>query len=53
MLKIHPDNFSAKGVIKNIGFIQGGAEPGSGKIIYHLEIGRRTPGKNDSDPKLR
>jgi len=41
MLKMHPDNISAKGVMRKIGFIQTGVEAGSGNIIYHLEIGKR------------
>ncbi len=41
MLKMHPDNISAKGVLRKIGFIQTGVEPVTGNIIYHMEIGRR------------
>ncbi len=41
MLKMHPENISAKGVARKIGFVQTGCEPESGNIIYHLELGRR------------
>ncbi len=40
MLKMHPDNISARGVMRKIGFIQTGVEPGSGNIIYHMELGK-------------
>ncbi len=41
MLKMHPDNFSARGVARKIGFVQTGIEPGSGNVIYHMDIGKR------------
>lgn len=41
MLKMHPDNFSAKGVARKIGFVQTGIEHGSGNIIYHMDISKR------------
>lgn len=41
MLKMHPENISAKGVARKIGFVQTGSEPESGNIIYHLELGKR------------
>lgn len=40
MLKMHPDNITAKGVARKIGFVQTGIEPG-GNVIYHLELGKR------------
>jgi RimJ/RimL family protein N-acetyltransferase len=39
MLKMHPDNFSAKGVARKIGFIQTGVDPETGNVIYHMDIG--------------
>ncbi len=41
MLKMHPENFSAKGVARKIGFVQSGVEPESGNVIYHMDIGQR------------
>ncbi len=40
MLKMHPDNFSSRGVARKIGFRQTGVEPESGNIIYHCEIAK-------------
>ncbi len=53
MLKMHPDNISAKGVMRKIGFIQIGVEPGSGNIIYHLEIGKRAASESNSQTNDR
>lgn len=41
MLKMHPENISAKGVARKIGFVQTGIEPESGNIVYHMELGGR------------
>lgn len=41
MLKMHPDNFSSRGVARKIGFRPTGVEPKSGNIIYHCEIEQR------------
>lgn len=38
MIKMHPDNISAKGVARKTGFVQTGVEAGSGNLIYHYEI---------------
>lgn len=40
MLKMHPDNFSARGVARKIGFVQTGVEPESGNLIYHMDISK-------------
>ncbi|MGI8835880.1 MAG: GNAT family N-acetyltransferase [Pyrinomonadaceae bacterium] len=39
MLKMHPDNITAKGVARKIGFVQTGSESG-GNLIYHLDLGK-------------
>lgn len=36
--KVHPDNMSAKGVTRKIGFVFKGAEPQTGNLIYQFEI---------------
>jgi RimJ/RimL family protein N-acetyltransferase len=41
MIKMHPDNISAKGVARKTGFVQTGVEAASGNLIYHYEIKRR------------
>ena len=41
MIKMHPDNISAKGVARKTGFIQTGVEVQSGNLIYHYEIKSR------------
>ncbi|MGH9903816.1 MAG: GNAT family N-acetyltransferase [Pyrinomonadaceae bacterium] len=41
MLKMHPDNFSARGVARKIGFVRTGVEPESGNVIYHMDINGR------------
>jgi len=41
MLKMHPENISAKGVARKIGFTYTGEEPESGNLIYHCELTRR------------
>lgn len=41
MLKMHPQNFSARGVARKIGFVQTGVESESGNVIYHMDIGKR------------
>jgi RimJ/RimL family protein N-acetyltransferase len=41
MLKMHPDNFSARGVARKIGFQQTGVEERTGNLIYHLELKKR------------
>ena len=38
MIKMHPDNISAKGVARKTGFVQTGVEAASGNLIYHYEI---------------
>ncbi|HEY9405009.1 MAG TPA: GNAT family N-acetyltransferase [Pyrinomonadaceae bacterium] len=38
MIKMHPDNISAKGVARKTGFFQTGVEEASGNLIYHYEI---------------
>lgn len=38
MIKMHPDNISAKGVARKTGFVQTGVEAASGNLIYHCEI---------------
>ncbi|MBA2341060.1 MAG: GNAT family N-acetyltransferase [Pyrinomonadaceae bacterium] len=43
MLKMHPENISAKGVARKIGFFHVGEESGSGNIIYHCDLTRREP----------
>lgn len=41
--KVHPNNMSAKGVVRKIGFALTGAEPRTGNLIYHFEIKQRQP----------
>lgn len=41
MIKMHPDNISAKGVARKTGFVQSGVEAESGNLIYHFELGSR------------
>lgn len=38
MIKMHPDNISAKGVARKTGFVQTGVDEASGNLIYHYEI---------------
>ena len=38
MIKMHPDNISAKGVARKTGFVQSGVEAESGNLIYHFDI---------------
>ena len=38
MIKMHPDNISAKGVARKTGFVQTGVEAASGNLIYHYDI---------------
>lgn len=38
MIKMHPDNISAKGVARKTGFTQTGVEAESGNLIYHYEL---------------
>jgi len=38
MIKMHPDNISAKGVARKTGFVQTGVEAEGGNLIYHYEI---------------
>lgn len=38
MIKMHPDNISAKGVARKTGFVQSGIEAESGNLIYHFDI---------------
>lgn len=38
MIKMHPDNISAKGVARKTGFVQTGVEAESGNLIYHYDI---------------
>ena len=38
MIKMHPDNISAKGVARKTGFVQSGVEAESGNLIYHYDI---------------
>lgn len=38
MIKMHPENISAKGVARKIGFTLSGTEAESGNLIYHFEI---------------
>lgn len=40
MLKMHPDNITAKGVARKIGFVQTGIET-NGNVIYHMDLGKR------------
>lgn len=39
MLKMHPDNITAKGVARKIGFVQTGIET-DGNLIYHMDLGK-------------
>lgn len=41
MIKMHPDNISAKGVLRKTGFIQSGVETESGNLIYYFDISPR------------
>jgi RimJ/RimL family protein N-acetyltransferase len=41
MIKMHPDNISAKGVARKTGFSQTGVDEASGNLIYHYEIKSR------------
>jgi RimJ/RimL family protein N-acetyltransferase len=41
MIKMHPDNISAKGVARKTGFVQTGIEEQSGNLIYHYDIKSR------------
>lgn len=41
MIKMHPENISAKGVLRKTGFIQSGVEAESGNLIYHFDISPR------------
>ena len=43
MLKMHPENISAKGVARKIGFFHVGEEVGSGNLIYHCDLTRHEP----------
>ena len=36
--KVHPDNMSAKGVLRKIGFTLRGVESQSGRLIYYCEV---------------
>ena len=38
MIKMHPDNISARGVARKTGFVQSGVEEASGNLIYHYEL---------------
>lgn len=38
MLKVHPDNFVAKGAYERIGFSFDRAEPSSGQLVYYLDL---------------
>lgn len=38
MIKMHPDNISAKAVARKTGFVQTGTEAESGNLIYHYEL---------------
>ena len=38
MLKMHPDNCSARGIARKSGFVKTGVEAQTGNFIYHLEI---------------
>lgn len=42
MLKMHPDNFSAKGIARKIGFVLTGVEAESGNAIYHFDLTPRS-----------
>ena len=42
MIKMHPDNISAKGVARKTGFVQTGVEAASGNLIYHYELKPRS-----------
>lgn len=41
MIKMHPENISAKGVARKTGFVQSGVETESGNLIYHFDIPTR------------
>jgi len=41
MIKMNPDNISAKGVARKTGFVQTGIEEQSGNLIYHYDIKSR------------
>jgi RimJ/RimL family protein N-acetyltransferase len=49
MIKMHPDNISAKGVARKIGFTLTGNEAESGNLIYHFEIKGRTQERKTGD----
>jgi RimJ/RimL family protein N-acetyltransferase len=38
MLKVHPDNFVAKKIYENFGFIYQGVDERIGHLIYHKMI---------------
>lgn len=38
MLKMHPENFSARGVARKSGFVQTSIEARTGNVIYHLDL---------------
>lgn len=38
MIKMHPDNISARGVARKTGFAHTGVEAESGNLIYHYEL---------------
>jgi RimJ/RimL family protein N-acetyltransferase len=46
MIKMHPDNISAKGVARKTGFVQTGVEAESGNLIYHYELKPPRAGSN-------
>ncbi len=49
--KVHPENMSAKGVMRKIGFTLIGPERSGGNFIYRLEIGpERGANQNQSTP---
>jgi RimJ/RimL family protein N-acetyltransferase len=41
MIKMHPENISARGVARKTGFTQTGVEVESGNLIYHYELKAR------------
>jgi RimJ/RimL family protein N-acetyltransferase len=41
MLKMHPENISAKAVARKIGFFHVGEETESGNLIYHCDFTKR------------
>lgn len=46
MTKVHPDNMSAKGVLRKIGFTLSGSEPQTGRLIYRSELTPRNSSEN-------